>query len=603
MADTVSLSVQADLRRVMADLEGLQKKAAAVTQQVKRVGDELDKNLQRNTKQTEAHFERLRDLGRRLADQLRGYFASIASQTAQSLEQVKKNLGLKQQFIDATKGAMELHDVIRKLGGSLDIANDRLSDFQRSLTEAFSKAGFGADAAGRALQGIAGTRVSGEQNAQGYALTSAKLAQAGGQVGQEGEIAKALATVLQTRGIDQNNMKAMEELANSVRGRNPLEKLQGQNETYMAMEPSARGKYGSQTMAGLAAVRKEVGPEMDAFIKKMSQGWLEKLPAAAQGLGKILGPNGIDFDQVRKNSGLLKRLGDDTNASGATLGLAPDEARGLFALFKHADRAQAAQNDARSRGGTLDEDVNQTRGLTENAGAVKNRVGGMIQAPLAKPLGMANDLLNKASQSDLGSIAVMGGGFLAAAAGAAGASKLAAKLGGKGGAGAAVASMAKAGVVEQITGQKTIPVYVVNVAEFGQLGGMPGAPGAPGGASLGGAASKLAKAAEGFMAVSGALAAGLAIGTAANDLLDTHTMGKNKGTDLSGNWVERFFDKLDKGLGGALTGRTQKQLSVGDSDVAKQLERQNEMSKRDRQLTAPSKNRRGTPAASANTEE
>lgn len=587
---------------MMADLEGLQKKAAAVTLQVKRVGDELDKNLQRNTKQTEAHFERLRDLGRRLADQLRGYFASIASQTAQSLEQVKKNLGLKQQFIDATKGAMELHDVIRKLGGSLDIARDRLGDFQKNLTEAFTKAGFDANAAGRALQGIAGTRVSGEANAQQYALTAAKLAQAGGQVGQEGEIAKAMAEVLRTRGVDQNDTYAMGQLANSVRGRNPLEKLQAQNELYLQMEPSQRGKFGPGTMAGLAATRKEVGPEMDAFIKKMSQGWLEKLPAAAQGLGKILGPNGINFDEVRKHSGMLKRLGDDTNASGATLGLSPDEARGLFALWKHADRAQAAQDAARNRGGTLDEDVNETRGLGENAAAVKNRVGGMIQGPLAKPIGKANELLNKASQSDVGSLAVMGGGFLAAAAGSVAATKLATKLGGKGGVGAAAASMAKAGVVEQITGQKTIPVYVVNVAEFGQFGGgIPGA-GTPGAPGLGQAASKLAKAAEGLVAVSGALAAGMALGAAANDLLDTHTMGKNKGTDISGNWVERMMDKLDKTLGGALTGRTEKQLRVGD-DTAEQLKKAMDMSKRDRQLTAPSKNRRGTPAAAANTEE
>lgn len=488
MADNkVELKVTSDFRKIISDLEALQKKGGNVTEALKRVGDELDKNLQKNTKKTEQHFERLRDLGRRLADQLRGYFASIASQMAASLEGVKKDLGLKQQFMDATKGAIELHDVLRKIGGSLDIATGRLGEFQKNLIGAFSKAGFGADAAGRALQGIAGTQVSGEANAQGYALTSAKLAQAGGQEGQEGEIGKAMAGILRTRGIDQNNMGEMERLANSVRGRDPLGKLQGQQAMYDNMEPSQRGKFGPEAMRSFGAIRKEVGPEMDAFISKMTQGWLEKLPASAQGLGKIVDQNGINFKELNKNAPMLKRLGDDTNASGATVGLSPAEARGLYAMWKHSKAAQAAQDRARDQEGSLDEDVYERRGLGENAAAIKNRVGGKIQGVMAKPLGAVNDVLSGASKSDLGSAAVMGGGFLAVTAGQFALSQIAKKLGGPVGGTAEAAT--KAAALEQITGQKTMPVWVVNFSELnngiGGLSGPAGAVGAAGGGKLG----------------------------------------------------------------------------------------------------------------------
>lgn len=599
MAETVSLSVQADLRRVQADLEGLGKRAQLVAQQVKRVGDELDKNLQRNTKVTEQHFERLRDLGRRLADQLRGYFASIATQTAQSLENVKKNLGMKQQFIDATKGAIELHDVLRKIGGSLDIANGRLGDFQRNITKAFTEAGFSADAAGRALTGIAGTQVSGEQNAQAYALTAAQLAQAGGQAGQEGEISKALANTLRARGVDQNDTYAMSQLANSVRGRNPLEKLQYQESLYSGMADDKRRQIGPEAMRGIMAVRKTVGPEIDSLVKELTEGMLKRLPKEAQGLGKLVGREGIDFDQLQKIAPMLKRIGFDKVASAQTAGFSEEAARGLVRLVERANEAKAAQANAMTQGGTLQGDVYDRRGLGENFDANKQRISGKIQGVMAKPLGAVNDILKGASKTDLGSMAVMGGGFLAATLGAAGANKLANVLGGKGGAGAAASSMAKATALEQITGQKTIPVYVVNVAEFGMLGGGLGAAGAPGAAGMAGAASKLSKAAEGLLGVSTALAAGMAAGTIINEMVDKHTQGKTK-EGFEGNAVERGMFKAFQSMLPLLKMASGKSESV--DDIVRLIERQQDMHKRDRQLTAPSDRRRGDSAATPNTE-
>lgn len=541
MGDKVELKVASDFRKIIADLEGLQKRAAGVADQIKRVGDDLDKNLQRNSKKTEQHFERMRDLGRRVADQLRGYFADIASQMVKSLEFVKRDLGLKQQFIDATKGAIDLHDAIRKIGGSLGIANDRLGEFQKSINAAFSGAGFGTNEAVRALQGLAGTRVEGEQNVQDYALTATKLAQAGGESGQEGEIAKMLAEVLRTRGIDQNNTDEMRRLANSVRGRNPLEKLQGQQAMYSAMEPSLRGQYGPETMRGLAAVRKEVGPEMDAFITKMMQGWLQKLPQSAQGLGKIVGPNGIDFDELKKNAPLLKRLGNDTVASGATLGLSADEARGLYALWKHADRANAAQRNA-GAGGSIDEQVASTRGIGENMAAVKNQVTGAIGGVLAKPIGVANDIIGGASKTTAGSAALMAGTFAAAT----GASMLLSKFGG-GKIGGVAQTGARMAALEQITGQKTQPVYVVNFSELqGVFGGAGvGGPGVVGGGGAMGAAGALA----------GAASIGLVIGTGIVEALNRWTPGKSAKTGVEGDWLTRSISEAMQSLSDATGGK------------------------------------------------
>lgn len=552
----VELKVASDFRKIISDLEGLQKKASDVGNNLKRVTDDLDKNLAKNTKRTEGHFERLRDLGRRLADQLRGYFANVASHMAKSLELVKKDLGLKQQFIDATKGAIDLHDTIRKIGGSLDIATDRLGEFQRNLTKAFGEAGFDADTAGRALAGIAGTQVSGEKNAQEYALTAAKLAQAGGETGQEGAIAKALTDVLRTVGIDQNDLGAMSAYANSVRGRNPLEKLQIQNEMYGAMEPSQRGKFSPDTMAGLAAVRKEVGPEMDAFIRKMTQGWLEKLPQTAQGLGKILGPGGIDFDEVRKNSGLLKRLGNDTNASGATLGLSPDEARGLFALLQHADRAQAAQERGMNRVGTLDDDVRSTRGLGENAAAVKAQVTGAIGQRIAKPLGIINDVIGKASETTAGSAGIMAGGFAVAG----GAAALLNKIGGGKIAGAA-GTGARMAALEQITGQKTVPVYVTNVGEF-NMGGFGG------GGAVGGAA---AVAGTGVAIAAGIVGGLTMLRQAGEDLASKKRKGGTAMEQLTdaGAWAEGMNKQFDSMTGNLFP--TFKALAAMVEDISRNM--------------------------------
>ncbi len=589
MGEKVELSVQSDLSKVLADLQAMQTKARGVGDNIKRIGDDLDNSLKKNTKRTESHLERLRDLGRRVADQLRGYFANIANSTAAALEGVKKDLGLQRQFKDATAGAVELHDVIRKIGSSLGITSTKFVDFQQRTTTAFGDLGYSQEEAARALQGVAQTQVSGEENVLAYGTTAAKLGTIGGQQDQTGAIAKALADVLRARGIDQNDTKAMSQVAESVRGRNPLEKLGWMENMYRGMGDDKRKEIGPEAMRGMLAVRKTIGPEVDSLIKELTETMLKRLPKEAQGLGKIVGKSGINFDELEKQKGLLKRIGFDKVASAQTAGFSEDAAQALVRLLERSGAARDAQQRAMTKDGAIDDQMRDSRGLMENMGAVKNQVTGTIGGAIAPVVSKANDVVSAASKSTIGSAALMGGGFLAAAAGSYGLSQMGKQLGGKfGGAGAMVGSAGKAAALEQITGEKTIPVWVVNTSEFGNMmggTGLPGAAGAAAGAT--GAAGALGK-----MAAAGVgLEIGLVVGTVIEGILDKKTQGKSNDGQYSGNSVERGIYESAKGLLPLL--QMFRGVSSSVDDIVRSIERGNEMKRREKSQAATSNDRRG----------
>lgn len=545
----VELKVATDLRKILADLEGLQKKGWQTGESIKRIGDELDKNLQKNTKRTEQHFERVRDFGRRLADQLRGYFADIAKETATALEGVKRDLGLRQQFVDATKGAVDFHDTIRKIGATVGITTDRIGAFQQAATKAFASLGFSQGDAARAMEGLAGTQVRGEDNLIGYGTTAAQLGNVGGQGGQTGDIARAMADVLRARGGDVNDMGAMSKLADDVRkvlnatGSKPLETLQRMESMFTAMSPESRGKIGTGGLRNLAAVEGVVGPEMEALVHELTAGMLKNLPKTAQGFGGIIGAGGVDFDKLEKIRGVGGRIGGDRVASFQTAGFSEEAAKALVRLLD-SPQAKAAQAKAASMGGDLASQSVSSRGLIENASAIKNQVGGAIGAVAAPIIGVVSDKLAERSKTTTGSAVTMGEGFIAAAAGAYGLSQISKMLGkGKlGGAGSFIESGTKAAALEQITGQKTQPVWVVNFSEM-----------ASGGATgMAGAATSLTKAGDMLGKASLVMAAGMAgfeVGTMLNDMIDKNTQMKIGDGDFEGNAVERMFFRIAEKFG------------------------------------------------------
>lgn len=569
----VELKVSTDLRKIIQDLEALQKKASGVSDQVRRVGDELDKNLGRANKRTEKGFERVRDMGRRLADQLRGYFSDIAKETAMALEGAKKDLGLKQQFIDAAKGAVDFHDTIRKISATIGISTDRMSAFQQAATKAFASLGFSQGDAARAMEGLAGTQVRGEDNLISYGTTAAQLGNVGGQMGSTGEIARSLAEVLRARGVNQNDVGSMQKLSEDIRkilnatGTKPLEALQTMERMLTEMNPESRKKIGPEALRNLAAVSAVAGPDIVALVKDLvARPTLTNLPAAMQGAGKLFGAGGFDFDALQKFKGTGSRIGFDQISSFQTAGLSEGGARGLIQLLEHLDDARAKQNSMAGMGGDLGSQNRSSRGLAENWDATKNQIHGAIGGFAAPAIGAVSDKLAERSKTTAGSMLTMGEGFIAAAAGSYGLTQLAKYMGkGKlGGIGSFVESGTKAAALEQITGMKTTPVYVVN---FSELGGGIGA-GAAGG--LGGAAASLTKAGDLLGKASLIMAAGAAgyeVGTFLNDMIDKKTQGKIEDGDFEGNMIERAFFRLAEKFG-RMTGTENDATKTVDRKIA-----------------------------------
>lgn len=578
MADGVELRVSSDFSRIVADLEGLKKKSLDVNKEIQRVSDDLDKNLNRASKNTEKNLEGLRVFGARLADQMRGYFSDIARSAAAGLESVKKDLGLKQQFKEATAGAVELYDTIRKLGATLGITQQNAVGFQKSITSAFSQYGLSQDDAANALEGLSRTQVRGESNLLNYGTTAANLGVLGDEKGSAGEIAKALADTLQARGQDANDTSAMRQLADDVRrttnatGSKPTEVLANMQGLYGGMAGSSRDKMGSGGLRNLAAVESVVGKDFESLVKELTSGNLKKLPLEMQGLGGLVSDKGFDFDKLDKIKGIGNRIGFDKEASFETAGLSPEAARAMVRLIQQSDAARAAQDRANTNdGATIEGQAASSRGLGENVKAVKDRVQNAIGGAISPVLGMANDVLQQAAGSDAGSAIAMGAGYAGAAAGVLGAGALAKKFGGKGGGlGNMAGALAKGNAIEQITGQKTTPVYVVNVSEFGSVIG-----GGAGAGAAGGAVGKLAGAAEKLAGAAAAFTVGLAIGDAINtgvlDKMQIETKGYGKGNPIEqfmhvmmgkeGSFLDRATD-LANAIGG-LNRNTGKQVEQG----------------------------------------
>ena len=361
---------------------------------------------------------------------------------------------------------------------------------------------------------------------------------------------------------------------------------------YQGMAPEKRQQMTPESMRGLMAVRKTVGPEIDALIRELTEGMLKRLPKEAQGLGKLIGKGGVDFDQLERQRGLLGRIGFDKVASAQTAGFSEEAAQALVRLLERSQAAKEAQKRAMGeREGTMQEGVQQSRGLMDNLGSVKNWVTGTIGEYIAPVVDKANQVVGKAAQSTAGSALLMGGGFMAAAAGAFGLSKLGKAMGGKfGGAGNLAAAGARAAALEQITGQKTVPVFVVNASEIG--GG--------GSGKIAEAAADMSKSAN-LMAKVGILgaagAAGFGIGTVLNDIIDKNTQGTSENGDFKGNAVERMMYAIDKGLEKIGEKISQTKDSAGKM-IGKALEDANQSRKQQRLNAATKDDRRGAAYAS-----
>lgn len=586
MSNEVTLSVKSELGRVIGDLQKLQEQADKVGQGLATSGDDVTKEFKGDTKKAEGFLQSLQNLGRRTADQLRRDFKGLFS-----LEALKSGMNLGNKFGEQIKGTIQLNDSVRRLGRTFGVAENDFAAFQAKLVRGLGEIGAGSEEAARSLEGLSQTQVRGDSNILEYSKTSTELAGAGGQKGSEGDIAKGLADLIRSKGGDQNNVGLMKTMAEDVRrtmnttGQKPLEAINSMKGLFESMAPESRKQMSTGGLSKLSAVEAVIGPEMKTLVSELTQGRLSKLPKTAQGFGGIIGDKGVDFEKLSKIAGIGGRIGGDRVASFQTAGFSEGAAKALVRLLDQSKIAKAAQEGVGRQTGNVEEQYKGSRGIGDSFQASFNKVGSMVAEPLAEVSQGANKLLGKAADSKLGSALVVGGsGLLAATLAGGGLRGLGSQLlgGGK--------ALAKGALAEQVTGQKTMPVFVVNFSELDKsFGGMmgAGAGGAAGGAGgLAAATGKLSKAADLMQkAASISMAAqlgydvGKMVEPMVTELLDKSTTEQND-SGFKGNMLERFFFAIDKATGGHMGAGEQtknndreKELDKKNADMLAKIER------------------------------
>lgn len=467
MAQSVELRVKSGLDQLLKDMDKLKEKALEVNTSFSEMGKGTGDQLKRRTKEAETFMGNLGNFSRRVADQIKRDFKTLVS-----VQSLAAGLKLSEQFKNSIEETVNLGNAIRKLGPTFGIAGRDFASFQMGLTKGLGDIGLSSDVATRALEGLSQTNVRGDTGIQEYAKKSGQLASIGREPGREGEIARSLAKVIQARGQDPNRLTNLNELAESVRritiqtGVSPSQVLSNMESLFARMPEDLRKAISSKGLANLAAAQAVGGPGATKFLEELlGKSPIARMAFEAQGGRGIFTDQGIDVDKFREFAkSITSRVGGDPRLAAQTLGLSEDAAEGFVRLSESLDRVRDAQEKIQKSTGSLDQSYRESLGLGEAFRANLNRVKGNLSGFLESILHGTTNTLTGASQSDVGSTAVVGGAALAAAVLTSG--------GLKGLLGGALGAAAKGKLAEEITGEKTIPVYVVNASEIGGMGAL-----------------------------------------------------------------------------------------------------------------------------------
>lgn len=555
MSEPVEINVRSALSKIIEELDRIRAQAEETGEAFKETGKGVGDELGKQTKRTETFFGNLRGLSRRVADQLRGDFKSLVSINA-----LQDSLKLSGQFKDNITETVKLADTIRKLGTTFGIAGKDFSRFQADMTRGLGEIGLSSDVASRSLSGLSETNVRGTDNLLEYSKRSGMLASIGSEQGQEGKIAAGMARVIQARGKSPNDRAEVEALAESVRrvflqtGGAPSATLANMERLFTNMPKDMRKEISSSGLTNLAAASAVGGPNATKFIEE----YLGKSPIArmafdAQGGKGVFNDEGIDIEKFKSfASSIMGRVGGDPRLAAQTLGLSDDAAEGFVRLAENLDRVKDAQERIAKTTGNLNEQYRQSMGLGEAFNASINRVKKVLATPLSAATQATTDLFSKASESDAGAGAIVAGGGLLAAVLAGGGLKGIGDAMRKGGGGIKGAAKGLAGTAlkaegaEQLLGEKTIPVFVVNASDIG--GGLGGAGAAAAG---GGALGMLGRAGL----VGGAGLAGVGIGSViapyVNEFLAKYSTRKTEdsASGYEGDALDRAFFELGNAIG------------------------------------------------------
>jgi ABC-type transporter Mla subunit MlaD len=529
MADNVKVSVRHELGKILEALEQVQMKAGELENDFSNMGKGVEEGLKDNTKQTETFISKTRDFTRRLSDQIKSDFKSLAS-----LNALTESLKISNQFKGVVRESFQLSDSIRKLGGTFGIAGKDFSSFQTKLTRGLGDIGLSSEAAANALGGLSETQVRGQDNLLEYSKAAGMLASASNQKGQEGNIAGGMARVLTARGMNPNDIKAMKQVSEDLRktmiatGKGPTETLRTMEDIFSKMPEDMRKKISTKGLSQLAVAAQISGPGGTDMIQQfIGANPIARQAMEAQGFKGVFTDDGIDVEKFAKASqGILGRVGGDPRLAAKTLGLSDEAAEGFVRLSGSLDRVRKAQDDMNKMTGDLEETYKSSMGFGESFAASINRVKSMLAKPLSFITQTGTDLLSSASQSDAGAAGVVaGGGLLAALLAGAGLKGI-----GKGLGGGMVGSVVKGAGAAAVTGKDVQPVYVVNAGEIAAGGAAGDLLGKGGGM----------KGLGGMLGRAGGVAAAVGVGIYGGNKLHEAVQG----TEMEKKYLSPFFDSL-----------------------------------------------------------
>ncbi len=547
MAEKVELSVKSQLKKVIEELEGITKAAQGVSASLNEMAKETGDTTKKQLKGIELFLSKIRGLSSRAAKQMKDDFRSLAS-----LNAIGQSLALSNQFKGSVREAVNLSDTIRKLGGTFGIASKDFANFQSKMIKGLGEIGMDSDVAANTLKGLADTPVRGAENVLGYSKGAGQLASISNSKGQEGDIAKGIAKVIQARGGNPNDMKQVSAVMEDLRrvfnqtGKGPTETLQAMQQLFASMPKDMRKMIGTRGLANLAATSQIAGPNSTKFLEEL----LGKSPIArkameAQGFKGVVTDKGLDVDKFKKASqGVLSRVGGDPRLAAQTLGLSEDAAEGFVRLTESLGLVKKAQEGIEKSTGDLNTQYRSSMGLGEAFRANINRIKKIVADPLSSVTQGLTDMMSGASGSNAGAAGVVaGGGVLAALLAGGGMRGLGKGLG--------IGGMAKAAGIEAATGRQVQPVYVTNAAEIGG-GGMGGGMG-------------------GKMALGGlAVTAGIAASAAASQIVEPGGLGAAaSGVGMQG--LGEKLDQLEKIVGEWTAGLTGMHSSGGRPAVKVEL--------------------------------
>jgi len=480
MTEPIEIPVRSALLKVIAELQAIHDKADDTADKFQRLGDEITDTTRKQTKQTETFLSNLRGFAGRMARQIKDDFSTLLSLNA--LTESLRFSNMMRGNVDQT---IELSNAVRKLGPIFGIAGDKFAGFQAKLTKGLGDIGLSSDVAARALEGLSKTQVRGENEIIDYSKTAGMLASVGRQQGSEGEIARLMADTLMARGVNPSDTRQMAQLAESLRkvflstGAAPTETLGAMKTLFTSMSKDMRKTITDQGLTNLATATAVAGPSATKFIEDyLSQSPIERMAFEAQGGKGIFSNQGIDVEKFGKFAkDIMGRIGGDPRMAAKTLGLSDEAAEGFIRLAENLDKVSEAQKRIQKTTGDLNTSYRQSMGLGEAFKANINKVKSTIADPLSWITQKTTEGLSDASETKVGSAAVVAGGALTAAI-----------LAGQGlkGVGRGLFGKAKGAFEtearEAITGEKAIPVTVTN---FSEITGVLGANAASGGGLTG----------------------------------------------------------------------------------------------------------------------